>query len=123
MKTDSWLPPTVIECLQEFRAEEMIPTTDDTLREVAAIEADGGIVEFLKGEIFFPSNDWGPFVSFWMDAMWAMKRRRDYVKLALVMRSINLREMRVSNPYYQDMDYWCHQAKLYQEIYFLQGDL
>ena len=123
MKANELGDTSVMACLQDFRAEEMIPTTDDTLRKVVAIEAGGGIVDFMSGDIFDPSDDWRSFVNFWMDMMWSLKRQRNYVKLALVMRSIHLRDMQMDRPLFQDFDYWCHQAMLYQSIYFLRENI
>ncbi len=60
---------------------------------------------------------WQAFVNFWMDSMWAAKKQRNYVKLALVMQSIMEREQ----PSYKRLDdfgFWCDFAQVCQRRYF-----
>ena len=60
---------------------------------------------------------WQAFVNFWMDSMWAAKKQRNYVKLALVMQSIMRREL-PTYQYIDDLGFWCDLAKMYQARYF-----
>lgn len=85
---------------------------------VAADEQRGAIYDIDENCRFKQSSNWASFVFFWMDLMWECRKQRNYVKLAGVMQAIAEREGTIQNPHYQNFEYWCNLAKLYQNAYF-----
>lgn len=90
----------------------------DVVMSVAADEHRGVIYDIDENCRFKQTDSWQNFVNAWMDMMWAMKRQRNYVKLALVLQSIAKRDGWISANGEDDFDTWVGLAKRCQNRYF-----